>query len=194
MCSSARNEVRSSVTGRGSGGRTPSGDDVEDLQLDDLVVAEAGHHLPPADPLPLDDEDDLAAAALGDRRQDRVDVLGEASEETLVRAAQAIDAEVLTLYLRDRVYVMLDPKDEEWHRPDEVQHRVTLTRPFYMGAAEVTQGQWLRCTGANPSGLLAGQESALTALDETFRETPRSEERSIKVSWSWLATLALQRE
>jgi formylglycine-generating enzyme required for sulfatase activity len=31
------------------------------------------------------------------------------------------------------------------------QHRVRLTRPFFLGATEVTQGQYLAVTGANPS-------------------------------------------
>ena len=58
-------------------------------------------------------------------------VLAEANEETLVRAAHAIDPEVLTLYLRDRVEVMLDPKDEEWQAPPGAQ---TLEGQFYFVA------------------------------------------------------------
>lgn len=58
-------------------------------------------------------------------------VLAEANEETLVRAAHAIDPEMLTLYLRDRVDVMLDPKDEEWQPPPGAQ---TLEGQFYFAA------------------------------------------------------------
>ncbi len=32
------------------------------------------------------------------------------------------------------------------------QHWVTISRPFFMGATEVTQGQWLTVMGSNPSG------------------------------------------
>ena len=34
---------------------------------------------------------------------------------------------------------------------DERQHRVTLTKPFYMAVTEVTQGQWRRIMGNSPS-------------------------------------------
>jgi hypothetical protein len=48
-------------------------------------------------------------------------------------------------------FVMGRPQDEEWHRPDEILHRVTLTKAFYIGATEVTQGQWKALMGENPS-------------------------------------------
>jgi len=48
-------------------------------------------------------------------------------------------------------FMMGSPPGEEWHRPDEVLHRVTLTKAFYMGATEVTQGQWKALMGKNPS-------------------------------------------
>lgn len=48
-------------------------------------------------------------------------------------------------------FVMGSPLGEEWHRNDEIQHHVTLTKAFYMGATEVTQGQWKVLMGENPS-------------------------------------------
>jgi hypothetical protein len=58
-------------------------------------------------------------------------VLAEANEETLMLGAHAIDPEALTLYLRDRVEVMLDPNDEEWQPPPGAQ---TLEGQFYFVA------------------------------------------------------------
>jgi len=48
-------------------------------------------------------------------------------------------------------FSMGSPPDEEWHREDEVLHRVTLTRPFYMATTEVTQKQWEALMDDNPS-------------------------------------------
>ena len=46
---------------------------------------------------------------------------------------------------------MGSPLGEEWHRKDEVQHEVTLSQAFYMGTAEVTQGEWKSLMPKNPS-------------------------------------------
>jgi formylglycine-generating enzyme required for sulfatase activity len=48
-------------------------------------------------------------------------------------------------------FTMGSPPKEEWHRDDEVLHRVTISQPFYMAATEVTQQQWTALMGTNPS-------------------------------------------
>ena len=48
-------------------------------------------------------------------------------------------------------FSMGSPPKEEWHRDDEILHRVTLTKAFYMGTTEVTQRQWKALMGTNPS-------------------------------------------
>ena len=57
--------------------------------------------------------------------------LAEAGEKTMVRGAQALDPELIVLYMRDRVDVYLDPKDEEWQPPEGAQ---TLEGQFYFVA------------------------------------------------------------
>jgi formylglycine-generating enzyme required for sulfatase activity len=47
-----------------------------------------------------------------------------------------------------------DP-DEAGRQPDEVQHEVTISRAFYLGKYEVTQGQWVRLMRRNPSQFAA---------------------------------------
>ncbi|MCB9868075.1 MAG: formylglycine-generating enzyme family protein [Phycisphaerales bacterium] len=49
-------------------------------------------------------------------------------------------------------FTMGSPPDELGRDIDETLHQVTLTRPFYMQTAEVTQAQWHALLQTNPSG------------------------------------------
>jgi len=46
---------------------------------------------------------------------------------------------------------MGSPESEAGRSANETRHRVTLTKGFWMGKYEVTQGQWMRVRGDNPS-------------------------------------------
>jgi eukaryotic-like serine/threonine-protein kinase len=48
-------------------------------------------------------------------------------------------------------FLMGSPAGEFRRKPNEAQHEVTITRPFYLGAYEVTQGQYQAVMGKNPS-------------------------------------------
>src|SRR5436309_838820 len=49
-------------------------------------------------------------------------------------------------------FLMGSPAAEKERDPDETQHEVTITRPFYMGVHEVTQEQYEKVMGGkNPS-------------------------------------------
>jgi formylglycine-generating enzyme required for sulfatase activity len=48
-------------------------------------------------------------------------------------------------------FVMGSPKEEKARNDDETQHKVTLTKGFYMGVHLVTQEQWQAVMGNNPS-------------------------------------------
>jgi formylglycine-generating enzyme required for sulfatase activity len=54
-------------------------------------------------------------------------------------------------YIPAGSFVMGSPEDELGRRGNETQHKVTLTRPFYMGVFQVTQKQYELITGDNPS-------------------------------------------
>ena len=49
-------------------------------------------------------------------------------------------------------FTMGSPESELGRSTRETQHGVTLTRDFYLSAAETTQAQWLAVMGTNPSG------------------------------------------
>jgi formylglycine-generating enzyme required for sulfatase activity len=48
-------------------------------------------------------------------------------------------------------FQMGSPPTEQGHSDKESQHEVKITRAFYLGKYEVTQGQYEKVTGANPS-------------------------------------------
>jgi hypothetical protein len=61
-----------------------------------------------------------------------IDALSEAGDETLVRAARAIDPELLVLFLKDRIEVVLKPAgDDDWQPPPGAQ---TVEGQFYFSA------------------------------------------------------------
>ncbi len=49
-------------------------------------------------------------------------------------------------------FMMGSPEDEPNRTPDERLHEVTLTRAFFIGTTPVTQEQWQKLVGNNPSG------------------------------------------
>ena len=54
-------------------------------------------------------------------------------------------------YIPPGTFMMGSPSSETGRYDDEILHRVTLTKGFYMGVTEVTQGQWKEIMGNNPS-------------------------------------------
>ena len=53
-------------------------------------------------------------------------------------------------------FVMGSPSSEKGRQRNEKQHRVTISKSFYMGETEVTQGQWNRLASPNPSAFKLG--------------------------------------
>ena len=54
--------------------------------------------------------------------------------------------------------MMGSPYSEDGRNSDEIQHRVILTKGFYMQTVEVTQGQWRLVMGTNPSDFKSGDK------------------------------------
>jgi len=54
------------------------------------------------------------------------------------------------LLLPAGTFTMGSPASEKDREDDETQHQVTLSKPFYMGRTEVTQGQWKKVMGTEP--------------------------------------------
>ena len=48
-------------------------------------------------------------------------------------------------------FTMGSPSSESGRKDDERSHKVTMSQPFFMQTTEVTQGQWKKVMGNNPS-------------------------------------------
>jgi formylglycine-generating enzyme required for sulfatase activity len=70
-------------------------------------------------------------------------------------------------------FQMGSPEDEKDRYSDEgPQHRVRLTQPFYLGVHEVTQGEYERVTGTNPSHFMtvSGQDPSRFPVEKVSWE------------------------
>ena len=65
---------------------------------------------------------------------------------------------------------MGSPRGEPERRPGENQVEVTLSRGFWIGKHEVTQGQWKRVVGVLPGELTAGVGDDLPVYSMNFAE------------------------
>jgi formylglycine-generating enzyme len=66
------------------------------------------------------------------------------------------------LWVKPGTFTMGSPSSE-LHYEDETQHTVTLTQGFYLGKHEVTQAQWERVMGSNPSHFKGADRPVETA-------------------------------
>jgi formylglycine-generating enzyme required for sulfatase activity len=55
------------------------------------------------------------------------------------------------VYIKPGTFMMGSPKNEPGRYDNETLHKVTLTRGYYLQTTEVTQGQWKKVMGSNPS-------------------------------------------
>ena len=60
------------------------------------------------------------------------------------------------IYVAPGSLMMGSPSSEDGRRDDETQHRVTLTKGFWLAKYEVTQAQWQSVMGSNQSKFLGG--------------------------------------
>jgi formylglycine-generating enzyme required for sulfatase activity len=67
-------------------------------------------------------------------------------------------------------FVMGSPRGEPERRPYEDQVTVTLTKGFWIGKYEITQGQWRRIVGDFPGKLTAGEGDGFPVYDINFAE------------------------
>ena len=62
-------------------------------------------------------------------------------------------------------FVMGSPENELGRHLDEAQHKVIITKPFYIGKYPITQEQWLKIMGYNYSGNKKGGKYPIEFVD-----------------------------
>jgi formylglycine-generating enzyme required for sulfatase activity len=75
-------------------------------------------------------------------------------------------------------FMMGSPPGEKGRRADETQHEVMISRPFYMGVYHVTQEEYEKVMGHNPSGFSPGGLDRLAVRGLTTKHFPVE-----RVSW-----------
>jgi formylglycine-generating enzyme required for sulfatase activity/serine/threonine protein kinase len=61
------------------------------------------------------------------------------------------DYNIEMVWIAPGSFMMGSPESEDNYQGDETQHQVTLTKGYWLGKYEVTQGQWQAVMGSNPS-------------------------------------------
>lgn len=110
----------------------------------------------------------------------------------------------LTLSLGDKTTLKLvlvpagtfnmgSPRSEKYRGDDELRHRVTISKPFYMGVYEVTQEQWEQIMGKNHSQFHGGlrpvenvsYDEAVTFCYKVSQRTGRKVILPTEAQWEW---------
>lgn len=63
------------------------------------------------------------------------------------------------VYISSGAFLMGSPPSEKGRYKDEEQHKITLTKGFYIGITEITQGQWKQIMGDHSSRFEASHEN-----------------------------------
>ena len=103
----------------------------------------------------------VEVSAEGYESQDRWVTLTEGEDETLSMRLAAVTRPMAEgkmrnslgmefVYISPGSFMMGSPSGEADRGDDEKQHRVTLTKGYYLQTTEVTQGQWEKVMGSRP--------------------------------------------
>ena len=97
------------------------------------------------------------------------------------------------LWCKPGTFMMGSPKDEKGRDSDETQHEVTLTKGFYLGKYEVTQAQWEKVMGSNPSrfkeATLPVEQISWKDVTEFCKKLTQMEKAAGRLPEGWVYTL-----
>lgn len=102
---------------------------------------------------------------------------GLARQAPAARVTNSIGMELVKV--RAGSFLMGSPKNEEGRHDDEEQHEVQISKPFYVGVYEVTQAEYQKIMGANPSHFSAKGQGNPRVKDQKTEKFPVEQ-----VSWT----------
>ena len=77
--------------------------------------------------------------------------VGQVEKEKEITADLPGGAKMAFVYVRPGKFLMGSPDSDPWaDTPEKPQHEVTITKGFYLGKYEATQGQWVVVIGTTP--------------------------------------------
>ena len=116
----------------------------------------SGFIRPIMDALEIQSEKVKAAVSKNERRQRVVDaacMIVTAGESKLPKKDFTIQSlKMEMIWVKPGTFIMGSSDSEGLRVDNETQHKVALTKGYYLGKYEVTQAQWERVMGNNPSG------------------------------------------
>ena len=100
---------------------------------------------------------ELKQTLLGDEHRRQLEEVRQRQEDetiTEIESAPTFTSPTLGaefILIPSGTFIMGSPVGEAGRGNDETQHQVTISKPFYMQTTPVTQGQWKKVMGNNPS-------------------------------------------
>jgi formylglycine-generating enzyme required for sulfatase activity len=78
-------------------------------------------------------------------------IINREEQPVVVQSHRVLSVSMDMLWCKPGTFMMGSPVGEKGRKEDETQHEVILTQGFWLGKYEVTQGQWEKVMGSNPS-------------------------------------------
>ncbi|MDA9962627.1 formylglycine-generating enzyme family protein [Opitutales bacterium] len=101
-------------------------------------------------------EDDTATSAPEPSRELSPAPVNLSTSAAEGKAFVIADLSMEMLWIKPGTFEMGSPSSEKDRDDDETPHMVTLTQGFYLGKHEVTQSQWEKVSGSNPTHFKGG--------------------------------------
>ncbi len=98
------------------------------------------------------------------------------------------------IYVASGSFMMGSPSSEDGRDDDETQHRVTLTKGFWLGKYEVTQAQWQSVMGNNPSDFKSSERPVENVSWNDCQEFVRAVNARVKEQMGGNARLPTEAE